>query len=66
MKDYNISIAKKTLNLLKKKSWDEIQLEEILKKSKNNEKKFKTKKDLLKNVNRYVDYFLKGKLELLI
>ncbi len=59
MNKANINIAQKTLQLLKKKSWNEIRLEEILRNSKKHIKTFKTKNDLLKNINRYVDYLLK-------
>ena len=59
MNKENINIALKTLKLLKKKSWNEIRLEEIIKNSKKNTKSIKTKNDLLKNINRYVDYLLK-------
>jgi len=59
MNKENINIALKTLKLLKKKSWGEIRLEEIIKNSKKNSKSIKTKNDLLKNINRYVDYLLK-------
>ena len=59
MNKENINIALKTLKLLKKKSWGEIKFEEIIKNSKKNKKKIKTKNDLLSNINRYVDYLLK-------
>jgi len=59
MNKENINIAIKTLKLLKKKSWGEIRLEEIMKNSKKHTKSIKTKNDLLKNINRYVDYLLK-------
>ena len=59
MNKENINIALKTLKLLKKKSWDEIRLEEIIKNSKKHKQSIKTKNDLLKNINRYVDYLLK-------
>ena len=59
MNKENINIALKTLKLLKKKSWSEIRLEEIIRSSKNLKKSIKTKNDLLKNINRYVDYLLK-------
>ena len=59
MNKENINIAIKTLKLLKKKSWGEIRLEEIIKNSKKPKKLIKTKNDLLKNINRYVDYLLK-------
>ena len=59
MNKENINIALKTLKLLKKKSWDEIRLEEIIKNSKKHKQSIRTKNDLLKNINRYVDYLLK-------
>ena len=54
-----IKIAQSTLNLLKKKSWDEIKLNEILKGLKKARSSIETKNDLLKNINRYVDFLLK-------
>ena len=59
MNKENINIALKTLKLLKKKSWDGIRLEEIIRNSKKHKKTIKTKNDLLRNINRYVDYLLK-------
>ena len=59
MNKENINIALKTLKLLKKKSWSEIRFEEITKNSKKYKQSIKTKNDLLKNINRYVDYLLK-------
>ena len=59
MNKENINIALKTLKLLKKKSWSEIRFEEIIINSKKHKKTIKTKNDLLKNINRYVDYLLK-------
>ena len=59
MNKENINIALKTLKLLKKKSWGEIKLEEIIRNPKKNKQSIKTKNDLLKNINRYVDYLLK-------
>ena len=57
MKKNEIEIAKKTLKLLKVKVWQNIKLQEIvLSKNKNS---FKSKNDLIKNINRYVDYLLK-------
>ena len=58
MNKENFNIALKTLKMLKKKSWSEIRLEEIIRSSKNLKKSIKTKNDLLKNINRYVDYLL--------
>ena len=59
MNKENIKIALKTLKLLKKKPWGEIKFEDIIKISNKNKKSIKTKNDLLKNINRYVDYLLK-------
>ena len=59
MNKENISIALKTLKLLKKKSWSEIRLEEITRNLKTYKRSIKTKNDLLRNINRYVDYLLK-------
>ena len=59
MNKENINIALKTLKLLKKKSWSEIRLEEITRNSKKHKQSIKTKNDLLRNINRYVDYLLK-------
>ena len=61
MNKKNINIALKTLRFLKKKSWSEIKLEEIINSSKKRKQSIKTKNDLLKNINRYVDYLLKKK-----
>ena len=55
----NILIAIKTLNLLKKKPWSEIKLEEIISVSKKKKNFIKKKNDLLKYINQYVDYLLK-------
>ena len=62
MNKNNIKIATDTLQFLKKKSWNELNLDEILKKSKNKSKTIKTKNDLLKNINKYVDYLLKKEI----
>ncbi len=43
MNKENINIAIKTLKLLKKKSWGEIRLEEIIRNSKNIKKQLKQK-----------------------
>ena len=59
MNKENINIALKTLKLLKKKSWSQIRLEQITKNLKKNKQSIKTKNDLLRNINRYVDYLLK-------
>ena len=57
MQKEKISIAIKTLNLLKKKSLEEIKIDEIIKNS-SEKKLIKSKNDLLKNINRYIDYLL--------
>ena len=62
MNKSNIDIAEKTLQLLKKKSWDKISLNQILKNIKGKNKSINTKKDLLVNINRYVDFNLKKKI----
>ena len=48
-------IAQKTLEILKKKSWRALSLDEVLKNNKNNKIHIKSKLDLLKNISRYVD-----------
>ena len=60
MQKSNISIAKKTLLLLEKKSWDKISLSSIIE----NQKKISisSKNDLLININNYFDFLLKEEL----
>ena len=58
----NLKIAEKTLSLLKRKTWDRISLSEIVKDSKRNNNSINTKKDLLVNINRYVDFYLKKEI----
>ena len=53
MTDKEKKIAQETLKILEKKSWDLITFEEVTKKDKNIN--LKSKIDLLKNINRYVD-----------
>ena len=55
MVDIQKKIAQKTLMVLKKKSWDKLTIDEILKNENNKNIKIKSKIDLLKNINRYVD-----------
>ena len=55
MIDLEKKIAEKTIEILKKKSFNNFNLEEVLPKNKNNNFKFKSKIDLLKNINRYID-----------
>ena len=60
MIEYEKKIAQKTLNILKKKSWNAFTLEQILKNVKV-KKTYKTKFDLLKAISKYVDYLLINK-----
>ena len=53
MTDKEKRIAQNTLAILKKKSWKVLNFEEVLKNNKNIN--IKSKIDLLKNINRYVD-----------
>ncbi len=62
MNKQNIEIAEKTLQMLKKKSWDKISINQIIKKNHKARKSINTKKDLLININRYVDFHLKQKI----
>ncbi len=48
-------IAEKTLDILKTSSWSELSLDKALKNNKNKKINIKSKFDLLKNINRYVD-----------
>ena len=57
MIDIDKRIAKKTLEILKIKSWSSISVNDILKKHPN-KINIKSKFDLLKNINRYVDDLL--------
>jgi len=54
-------IAQKTLDILKKKSWSALSLEQVLKNNKKKQIYIKSKFDLLKNINRYVDDILINK-----
>ena len=58
MIDIEFKIAEKTLNILKKKSWKNVSVDEILKNHNKKKIKIKSKIDLLKNINRYVDNLL--------
>ena len=58
MIDIEKKIAIKTLSVLKKKSWSRIKIDEILNKKNKKNINIKSKFDLLKNVNRYVDSLL--------
>ena len=58
-----VKIAKKTLKLLEKNSWEKITLLKVLEKQK--DKSIKNKNDLLININRYFDFMLKQNLVML-
>ncbi len=60
MNKTRILIAKKTLKLLEKNSWEKISIDRVL--GKENKIKFNSKKELLSNINRYIDYQLKKNL----
>jgi len=51
-------IARKTLEILNKKSWNALSLDKALKNNKNKKINIRSKFDLLKNINRYVDDML--------
>ncbi len=59
MNKEEIKIAKKTLKILTLKNWNNILFKDILIKVKKLPPKIKNKNDLLKNINRYIDYLLK-------
>ena len=63
MIDIEFKIAEKTLNILKKKSWKNVSVDEILKKHNKKKIKIKSKIDLLKNINRYVDNLLINEMQ---
>ena len=60
MRGNKIQIAKTTLKLLEKNSWNKISLQNILKNKKDNS--IKNKNDLIININRYFDFLLKQNL----
>ncbi len=62
MIDLEKKIAQKTLDILKTNSWNELSLEKALKNNKNKNINIKSKFDLLKNINRYVDDTLANKI----
>lgn len=61
MTDKEKIIAQKTLKILTKKSWKAITFDQVIKNNKNI--KLKTKIDLLKNINRYVDEILMAQMK---
>ena len=58
MIEYEKKIAQQTLNILMKKSWNSISLEQVLKNVRVKKIYIKTKFDLLIPVSKYVDYLL--------
>jgi len=58
MIEYEKKIAQQTLDILKKKSWSALSLDQALKNNKNKHIDINSKFDLLKNINRYVDNML--------
>jgi hypothetical protein len=56
-------IAQQTLDILMKKSWNSISLEQVLKNIKVKKNYIKTKFDLLKPISKYVDYLLINKMK---
>ena len=63
MIDIEKKIAQKTLKILTKKSWNTISVYEIVKNSNSKSINIKSKIDLLKNINRYVDYILTSQIK---
>ena len=63
MLDLEKKIALKTLRVLKKKPWNRLSIDEILKNNNKNNINIKSKFDLLKNINRYVDNLLISKMK---
>ena len=59
-----IELAKTTLLLLEKKSWQSIKINEVYNKTKKNNEKLKNivtnKRDLLRNINNYFDFKLRN------
>ena len=62
MVNFEKKIAEKTLSILEKKSLRNLSLDEVLPKKNNKNKNIKSKNDLLKNINRYVDSLLIKKM----
>ena len=58
MIDIEKKIAEHTLKKLHKKSWNTLTLEDVIEKKNNKQKFIKSKTDLLRNLNRYVDMLL--------
>ena len=63
MIDLEKNLAEKTLKLLIKKSWNKLSIEDVLNNTNKKKINLSTKIDLLKNINRYVDSLLIGKMK---
>ena len=63
MIEYERKIAQQTLDILKKKSWSDLSLAQVLKNNKIKKIDINSKFDLLKNINRYVDNILINKMK---
>tara|TARA_Y100001970_G_C14193649_1_gene836839 strand:- start:778 stop:1311 length:534 start_codon:yes stop_codon:yes gene_type:complete len=60
MKKDDFKIAQKTLQILRKKSWNNIKIKDVYQNQ--NKFKIKNKNDLLISINKYFDYLLKKNL----
>ena len=58
MIDIEKKIAEHTLKKLHKKSWNTLTLDDVIEKKNKKQKFIKSKTDLLRNLNRYVDMIL--------
>ena len=65
MISFEKKIAQETLKLLEKKSWNKLSINDLKKNKKNKKFFMKTKLDLLKNINRYVDNTLINQMKYL-
>ena len=59
MNKEQIQVAKKTLKILSEKTWNKVEFSDVLVRIKKFPTNIKNKHDLLKNINRYIDYLLK-------
>ena len=58
MNKANILIAKNTLKILSRKTWNNVEFNDVFKGVKKLPENIYNKEDLLKNINRYIDYLL--------
>ena len=58
MNKANIVIAKNTLKILSRKTWNNVEFNDVFKGVKKLPENIYNKEDLLKNINRYIDYLL--------